>query len=546
MFKNVYLKTLRDYRIGIIGWGIGMGVTMLAAMASVEQLTATPQARAELVGLAAQFAWNAAPVAVDTLGGYAMFKVGVFIFLIVVWPLLMGSRALRGEEDRGSMDVLLSQPRTRTQVATQKIAAIWTALLASCALLGLLVYAGGRTYGGAFGLVDALAYGLDLALLCAVFAGIALVISQFTSEAGPAAGLTGALLIVFIVVDMIHRIFENTDAISALSPIYYFNLSKPLVPSYGTSIGGLAALLVMALLLDAAAVWLFVRRDIGATTPLPAWLPRRAARAAATLATRDWSVRSYYARSIATLVMPTFWWALLIAGFAAWLVIVVKQIGAQLDDIMNNSPAMKQLLTAMGGSDLGINALYLSAMFQILPVILMFFVVVQVNGWASDEENGRLDMVLSTPQRRTVVILGRFAALATSITVIVLVTLAATIAAARGSGVLLDEGHVVAATFGMIPLCLLMGGIGYLGAGWLRTAADTGLLSLLLVAWFFIGFLGRDLGWPDATLRLSAFYYYGNPLVNGLDGGNMAILLGVSLAALVIGVYRFARKDIAV
>src|SRR5690349_18178658 len=135
VFSSIFLKTLRDYRIAILGWGIGMGLTIVSPMASVAALISTPAQRAALASLAAQFAWNADPVAAGTVGGYATFKIGVFIFLVCVWPLLAATRTLRGEEDRGSLDVLLSAPRSRTRVAVEKIAAIWVALL----LIGLIV-----------------------------------------------------------------------------------------------------------------------------------------------------------------------------------------------------------------------------------------------------------------------------------------------------------------------------------------------------------------------------------------------------------------------
>src|SRR5438309_8817517 len=140
--RSVFLKTLRDYRIPILGWGIGMGLVVVSPMASVATLLTTPQARAQLVSLAATFAWNADVVAVDTIGGYATFKIGVFIFLIAVWPLLAASRMLRGEEDRGALDVLLSLPRTRLSVALEKLAAMWTALLRMGLLIGLPSFTG--------------------------------------------------------------------------------------------------------------------------------------------------------------------------------------------------------------------------------------------------------------------------------------------------------------------------------------------------------------------------------------------------------------------
>src|SRR3981081_3326000 len=162
-FSSVFLKSLRDYRIPILGWGIGMGLFVVAPMASVGALLATPQARQQLVGLATSFTWNADAVAVDTIGGYATFKIGIFIFLIALWPLLAASRMLRGEEERGSMDVLLSLPLQRSRVALEKLAAMWTALLAMSVLIGLLAFAGGKKFGGEFGLGDSLLFALNLA-----------------------------------------------------------------------------------------------------------------------------------------------------------------------------------------------------------------------------------------------------------------------------------------------------------------------------------------------------------------------------------------------
>jgi putative exporter of polyketide antibiotics len=98
----------------------------------------------------------------------------------------------------------------------------------------------------------------------------------------------------------------------------------------------------------------------------------------------------------------------------------------------------------------------------------------------------------------------------------------------------------------MVPLGLLVAAIGYMAAGWLRTAVDTGLLSFLLAAWFFISFIGPELKLPDATLKLSAFYYYGTPLLHGLQVTSVVGVIAVAALALGIGAVRFAHKDIAV
>ena len=548
-FKNVFLKTLRDYRIAIFGWGIGMGLTIVSPMASVAELVRTPEARAALATLAAQFAWNADPVAADTIGGYATFKIGIFIFLICVWPLLAASRMLRGEEDRGSLDVLLSVPRNRRQIAVQKVAAMWTALLAMGVVIGGIAYLGGVAFKADFSLVDGLLFGLDVALICAVIGGVALLISQFTHERGPAAGATGALLIVFIVVDMVHRVVPNTEWISRLSPIYYYNLSKPLIPSYGTNAGGMLVLFALAVALSGAAIWLFARRDVGDVVRVPV-LSRfvRPAPVSRALPTGEWSLGSLYARSLGVIVVPTFWWTLGFAAGAAWMVYAANQLVSRLETVINSStsPLALEILKNISGGGSKLNEIFLGAMFALFPVLLMAFAITQVNRWSADEDDGRLDIVLSTPHRRSAVLLGRFAALATSTVIVGMATLLAAWVSSVAAGVSLSTANLAGAALGMVPLGLLIAAIGYLASGWLRTAADTGLLSFLLAGWFLISFVGPDLKWPDASLRLSPFYYYGSPLLNGIEFANLALVIGVGVIVLALATVRFARKDIAV
>ena len=87
--------------------------------------------------------------------------------------------------------------------------------------------------------------------------------------------------------------------------------------------------------------------------------------------------------------------------------------------------------------------------------------------------------------------------------------------------------------------------IGYLASGWLRSAAETGLISFLLAGWFFLSFVGPDLKWPEVALRLSPFYYYGTPLLHGLQFANLAVVVVVAAVSLAVACLRFSRKDMA-
>ncbi len=381
-----------------------------------------------------------------------------------------------------------------------------------------------------------------------MFGAISLFVSQFTQERTTAAGVTGGLLIVFIAVDMVRRVIPDTDWFSHLSPIYYYNLSKPLVPSYGISVGGMLVMVALIVVLTVAAVALFVRRDVGATVRIPIagrFVP--VAVASKELPERDWSLGSLYARSLATVAVPTFWWTLGIAGWGAWMVVVVKQVVSALTKLLSSSSSAElRIIENIGGGASRLDQVFLSAMFELLPILLMAFAVTQVNRWAADNDEGRMEIVLATPHPRVEVLLARFAAVATATIVIGVVTLLGSAAASAIAGVTVDGGHLAAATLGMIPLGLLMAAVGYLAAGWLRTAADTGLLSFLLAGWFFLSFIGPDLKLPDTTLRLSPFYYYGTPLLHGLDFANLVVIVAVAAVSLALASVRYARKDMTV
>lgn len=246
------------------------------------------------------------------------------------------------------------------------------------------------------------------------------------------------------------------------------------------------------------------------------------------------------------IAMPTLWWTLGIAGFAAWMVVVVQQIEGKLKALYTDSPFLIDLIKNLGGGNAQFNAAFLGAMFSLLPLLLMAFAVTQVNRWTADEDDGRLEIVLSTPQSRPVILFGRFAALATSTLIVGLATLAGSAVASAATGIKLDAANLAEATLGLVPMALFVAAIGYLASGWLRTAADTGLISFLLAAWFFLTFVGPELKLPEATLKLSPFYYYGTPLLHGLQLANLAVIVGVGAVALGLATVRFARKDIGV
>src|SRR4029453_4658127 len=122
-------------------------------------------------------------------------------------------------------------------------------------------------------------------------------------------------------------------------------------------------------------------------------------------------------------------------------------------------------------------------------------------------------LILATPSPRSRVMLTRFAACALAFTIVTGLFFAGTALAAAAVGMHLDLKRVAEAAFSMVPVGLVVGSIGYLLAGWLRTRAVTGILIALVLTSFALTLLGPLFQWPQGLLQLSIFGQYGAPLV---------------------------------
>jgi ABC-2 type transport system permease protein len=552
--RSIFLKTLRDCRVPILGWGLGIGALPPLIFVAIPTLLSDEAGRAGVLALARNPAVRLLlgdPVDVLNPGGYATWRLSLILPLVSVWALLTVSRTLRGAEEAGSLDVLLSAPRSRLRVAMEILAAVATALLLIGGLISLMAFAGARVANVDLGLNAALLFGLNTVLLAGVFGAAAMLISQFT-RARVAAGVTGALLGLSVVMSSAGRTVPNGEWIGRLSPLYYFELSKPLIPTYGANPRAMYGMTVLAAAMSAFGVALFVRRDVGAPVTLPLGRRRsvRQAPPVATLPLGAWSLRSVFARSLTSLGAATLWWGLAIAVYAALLTAILRQAEQNLLELLEafskRGPMYGELLSKLTrGGDVTINASFLSLIFTMLAAVVATFAVTLANRWAAEEEAGRLELLLGTPQPRPSVILARFAAVAVALMAVAGLIFGSVVLTAAAVGMTLDRSRLAQAAFGMVPVGLVVAAVGYLLSGWLRTAAVTGTLVALLLASFVITLLAPLFRWPDLVLQFSIFEQYGAPLVQGLPVANTLRLLAVTAVALAIATVRFARKDVA-
>jgi ABC-2 type transport system permease protein len=548
MLANVYTKTTTDRWRGVAIGSAVLIAFLLMAMAVYRDIdlavyTELPEAFRSLVGIDADadvgaLAYNAV---YSSYGALVLFSLA----------LALGAGAIAGEERKGTIDLLLANPRSRTQVVLAKGAALITV---SALGVGLL-WAGGVLVPA---LLDVDVSGQDVgALMVHMFAGalffgfLALAVGAATGKAGLAVGVSAGLMVLSFFAVGFLPLFESVADLARLFPWYYFNGSGPLVN--GIDWGHIAVLLSGAALLGAVALVGVNRRDLRERST-PVTLVDRLRGIPATKAVMDRLAGSARVSAIWVKTASDFQGLLLIVGLVMFLVMGVM-VGAMypaLDDaLLTVGDAFpEELLALFGGGDLSTAEGYyqLETFGMMAPIAVMIVtILIGARAVAGEEEQRTAGLLLANPVSRTEMLLQK---------AVVLVLFGFAVAAATFLGVAggnllgglgMNLAHVAATSVLVALLGIVFGAVALLigaATGKVRLAVwvAVGLALASHVANAFLPFSESAAGWERLTPN--SYYLTGDPLVNGMPWGD-ALVLAV-LAAILIGaaVPAFNRRDL--
>ncbi len=262
MLRNVLLKTLRDQRWSLLWWCVGMmtlvGVTVAfypsirGAEGLDELLEEIPEA------LMRAFAGGIT----DFISPEGFLNSQLFIvmvpFLFLVFALSAGSGAIAGEEERGTLDLLLSSPVKRWRVVAEK----FVAMTVGITVLGLALWLGTAVSAEAVGMGLSLGRiaeaSVSAALLGLAFGAIAMAVGCALGKRGQSIGITGALCVAAYFLNALGPIVNGLN--ERLSPFFYYIGADPLTNGLDPlHVGVLIGLSVAAL---AVALITFERRDL--------------------------------------------------------------------------------------------------------------------------------------------------------------------------------------------------------------------------------------------------------------------------------------------
>lgn len=180
---------------------------------------------------------------------------------IIVLCATIGTRALAGEEEAQTMDLLLSNPVSRSQVVLEKV----QAMVGYALLFGVVTFMGtwlGVWLGGLdeVGIAGIASVSLLLTLFGLVYGGIALVMSAATGKRGLSTMITTGIAVVTWFIFSFFPLSETFEPFADLSPFQWYLGSDPLLN--GMAWSGAALLAGTFATLVIASIPLFQNRDI--------------------------------------------------------------------------------------------------------------------------------------------------------------------------------------------------------------------------------------------------------------------------------------------
>ncbi len=536
-FGSIYGKTIRDSRfsfliaVGIFG---GLALAMGSAIGTVfptpadrvavdKLVSSMPAAMVNLFGNATLMGPR-----LGTLGGYMTWKYGaMFLLGTGIWSILALTGTLAGEAAKGSLDFVGSTPFGKRRIAIEKLAAHLTLLWLTMLILALAITASSNTFGSAamgdpIPLAGALAFTALVGGIAMCFGGLAFALGPVLGRGG-AAGVSSLALVLLWAASGL----DIGGPLVAISPFHWTTEHIPLVGLYswpGVIITGALGVVFLAV-----GVELFNRRDMGVTAGLG--LPG--------LPQDVLGVRGPVSRAFGDQLPRALAWGL---GLAFWGVILASLVSSFAAQVGGDSSLSKIFANIFPGYNFTTAGGWLQLYAELFYIFIGLAAATFVSKWASDETDGRLEAVLTTPMARVRwVLAGGAAALLAVAVVTVMFALGIAVGAAAGGGTT-GDALLGSASLGLFAAAMV--GVGVAVGGLWRTSLAAEITAVVVIAMYLVGLFAPALHWPDWVAQLALTSHVGQPMIGRWDMTGVVASIVIAVGGIALGAWGASRRDI--
>ncbi len=266
MLSSIFAKTIWERRRSIVWWMAGLvalaGVTV-AFYPSIRDNTesfedlfdAFPPELLTVFGIE-----DAASLLTATGLVNSRIYAGIGPLILAALGISLGTAAVAGEEDRGTLGLLLAQPVTRTQIVIEKFAAAAVLIGAVMVVLFVTLLVLNPVVDLGFSLAGLFGANATLGLFALLFCALALAVGSITGNRGVTLGVSAGVTAARFVVHGLAPLVDEVAWLAALTPFHWLQDPNPLA----NGLDVLAVLLLVAVTgaLVGGAVWGLNRRDI--------------------------------------------------------------------------------------------------------------------------------------------------------------------------------------------------------------------------------------------------------------------------------------------
>jgi ABC-2 type transport system permease protein len=262
--REIARRELADRRLGIVGWMVGYVAMVLITTASFPSVRDTWEIQAFMDELPAALKGLLGSQELDfTSGaGYVNGRLVAFTFpiMLLVYVLGFGSRAIAGEHEDGRLDLVVSYPVSRRDLALGKVGVMLG--ITSLFIVGSLfaVWLTGLPVELGVGPAEMWPAALMMLAFAAFFGGLALLVGCWRLERTTAIAVPAGLALAGWLINSVSAVASWLEPVRALSPLWWYTRANPLrdgldVQAFGLLAGG-------AVLFLGAALVVFDRRDL--------------------------------------------------------------------------------------------------------------------------------------------------------------------------------------------------------------------------------------------------------------------------------------------
>jgi ABC-2 type transport system permease protein len=519
----------RAIRAGAI-WGLVFGGLVAASAFGYDASFPTPASRAKL---AASFGQNAGIAALlgparhlDTVAGFTAWRTsGVLTIVGAIWGLLLATRATRGEEDAGRLELALSGPTTRRRAAVDAIVGLALGWLALWAVTAVLAVATGSAAKIDFGVSASLFLATSVCAGAGVFLAVGVLAAQLAESRRRANLIAASVLGAAFLIRMVADSVSSLHGLRWASPLGWIEELRPLTGSQGWVFLPLVVLISVCVV---AAALLAGARDLG--TGLVRARDRRPARVG--LLGNAFGLTIRLTRPVIVA------WLVALGLFGAVLGLVAPSAA----EAVSGSTVIADVIGRLGGNANGASA-YLGLTFVIAAGLIAVAAAGQVASTRDEEADGRVDGVLAQPVARRSWLAGRVAVGAVLVVAASVLVGAAAWAGGTSQHAGVAFGTLLQAGVNVAPPGLFVLGLGTFVFGlWPRGATA---VAYAVVVWsFLVATVASVLSVSHWLLDTSVLQHVTPAPAAPPDWTSAGALVALGAAGALGGILGFERRDL--